>query len=51
MSVKDFIAEDVINMNEVSDGRLYTSGDLVKADVAFALLASVVCACGAYCLR
>ena len=28
---------------------IFGAGDLVKADVAFALLASVVCACGAYC--
>lgn len=28
---------------------IFGAGNLVKADVAFALLASVVCACGAYC--
>ena len=30
---------------------IFKIGSLVKADIAFALLASTVCACGAYCFR
>lgn len=30
---------------------IFKIGSLVKADILFALLASVVCACGAYCFK